>query len=419
MALLARLLWRARRAPLAALGGVGGAPRAARGLFARAALGCGLLREERRARLAARRALGEQPHDGGAAFKVAAAGVAVALLLAMGSGSPREARCHGLSSAAPAAPAELAEASAEASAAASAEGDSKPKRPKWVFEEVPRDISGIFLDAASRERLLLRFPPRFATRSYDHVTVTFEPKLDEVLEQDDLLGEETVVYVLGYAEDDTAQTVLVEIASPHIKSQNKFAHITLSHDPARPAKYSGTLLHRIAAEGGRRVFRLPLGPEDKSPGVWEGALPEAGIYAATRARFENVERERLELTGTYCLRSKFEQGERTCSYVKENPCSFCKFMKGGPCRVEFSGWEKCVAASKELDKNDNDFIDRCAALTMALKGCVDAHPEYYDILSGDDKKSSADEAKEPEDAPAGAGAGAGASEGEGEGKRTP
>lgn len=99
-------------------------------------------------------------------------------------------------------------------------------------------------------------------------------------------------------------------------------------------------------------------------------------------------------------------------------CGFCKFMKAGPCGVQFEVcidpnhfellrlcncfglihsiprlqvWENCVAAHK-----DDDFFTHCAEITLALKECVDHEKEYYGVLDEMGKEQEAKEAFEKE-----------------------
>jgi len=72
-------------------------------------------------------------------------------------------------------------------------------------------------------------------------------------------------------------------------------------------------------------------------------------------------------------------------------CGFCRFMKMGPCGVEFVAWEKCIEKARDTKE---DFVDLCGKQTMDLKLCTDRHPEYYGVLGGadDDEEGPAPEA---------------------------
>ncbi|GBG26087.1 Hypothetical Protein FCC1311_023072 [Hondaea fermentalgiana] len=279
-----------------------------------------------------------------------------------------------------------------------ADEEEVAKPPKWDYVPSEGDYTAVFLDEASMEKLRARFPPLFpANPSYDHMTVIFEPTREQVLDHDDLLSENFTLHVIGYAQDEHCQSVLVEIGSPHLESANKYAHITLSYKGGEPyeAKYSNVLFHRLAATDAKKSFYMLKNAEGQNL-YWNGKLPEAGSYEPVRASFQNVEDEQMTVTGTYCLKSTFDKEKRTCGYKRENECAFCKFMKGGPCRNEFIAWEKCVNESKDSEDKDA-FVDRCAPQTIVLKNCVDSHPEYYFML---DEPSDADAAEAPEPAEA-------------------
>ncbi|KAG8097669.1 hypothetical protein GUJ93_ZPchr0013g37375 [Zizania palustris] len=62
---------------------------------------------------------------------------------------------------------------------------------------------------------------------------------------------------------------------------------------------------------------------------------------------------------------------------EEGECGFCLFMKGGGCKEEFVGWEKCV---EEAEEADVDVVERCYEVTASLRKCMDAHAEYYEPI---------------------------------------
>ena len=62
---------------------------------------------------------------------------------------------------------------------------------------------------------------------------------------------------------------------------------------------------------------------------------------------------------------------------QEAECSWCVFMKSGPCCKAFTLWQECVKANKD----DDSFVEKCEELTFAMQECVEAHPEYYGAIS--------------------------------------
>lgn len=83
-----------------------------------------------------------------------------------------------------------------------------------------------------------------------------------------------------------------------------------------------------------------------------------------------------------------ELNERCAESKNDRECSWCVFMKSGPCFKPFDLWQKCILAVNlgSTDKLQNQvdadsFIKNCGEITLALKDCVDSHPEYYGNLS--------------------------------------
>jgi hypothetical protein len=72
-----------------------------------------------------------------------------------------------------------------------------------------------------------------------HMTIVFNPSKDVVAKLP--LGQEVKLKVVGYAEDDKAQAVVVECDVP---SNNVIKHITISHQPDVKPVYSNELLAR-------------------------------------------------------------------------------------------------------------------------------------------------------------------------------
>ncbi|GLU09463.1 hypothetical protein SLE2022_334350 [Rubroshorea leprosula] len=60
---------------------------------------------------------------------------------------------------------------------------------------------------------------------------------------------------------------------------------------------------------------------------------------------------------------------------EEGECGFCLFMKGGGCKDAFVAWENCIN-----DAKDEDYVEKCAGVTMALKECMTAHADYYEPI---------------------------------------
>ncbi|KAI3894200.1 hypothetical protein MKX03_003757 [Papaver bracteatum] len=59
---------------------------------------------------------------------------------------------------------------------------------------------------------------------------------------------------------------------------------------------------------------------------------------------------------------------------EEAECGFCLYMKGGGCKDSFIAWEKCM---EEAEEKKEDVVEKCYQVTLTLKNCMEAHPDYY------------------------------------------
>ena len=76
-----------------------------------------------------------------------------------------------------------------------------------------------------------------------------------------------------------------------------------------------------------------------------------------------------------------EQKNEEKEEEEEETCGFCAYMKGGSCKNEFIGWEKCVDAAKEKEE---DFVAKCFEQTAKLRECMLRDPGYYGEMDGGD-----------------------------------
>lgn len=120
-------------------------------------------------------------------------------------------------------------------------------------------------------------------------------------------------------------------------------------------------------------------------------------YPTTHVTISDLRSRGLEVKSKLCTQRGLEAAPFGCAEAKHDAeCSWCVFMKSGPCYRPFEGWQKCVmqfneAAMKpkegeqlteeQRDAQINAYVTSCGAVTLALKRCVDAHPEYYGKLS--------------------------------------
>eukprot|EP00511_Aplanochytrium_stocchinoi_P003467 CAMPEP_0204828228 /NCGR_PEP_ID=MMETSP1346-20131115/5890_1 /ASSEMBLY_ACC=CAM_ASM_000771 /TAXON_ID=215587 /ORGANISM="Aplanochytrium stocchinoi, Strain GSBS06" /LENGTH=360 /DNA_ID=CAMNT_0051957129 /DNA_START=313 /DNA_END=1396 /DNA_ORIENTATION=+ len=272
-------------------------------------------------------------------------------------------------------------------------------------EKISANYAAVILKPESVKLLKERFPALFPdNQHYHHMTVKWAPNEKDIEEMDDLLDNEVTLKVVGVAQDDHCQALLVKSEHLHIHSTNRFPHITLSvqggdSDLYHPF-YSNELFERIFNEAFSKHNKKVSGKCDYEllNKDWSGKLPKRGKYAETKATFETLADEEMQLQGCFCLDTKWNSKNNSCEYTRENQCGFCLFMKGGPCRNEFMQWEECVGVSKD-DEDDEDFVDRCAPQTLMLKTCVDNNPEYYYIVTEDegDSKKKEDEKDQDKD----------------------
>ena len=76
-----------------------------------------------------------------------------------------------------------------------------------------------------------------------------------------------------------------------------------------------------------------------------------------------------------------EQKNEEKEEEEEETCGFCAYMKGGSCKNEFIGWEKCVDAAKEKEE---DFVAKCFEQTAKLRECMLRDPGYYGEMDDGD-----------------------------------
>ena len=119
-------------------------------------------------------------------------------------------------------------------------------------------------------------------------------------------------------------------------------------------------------------------------------------YPKTHVTIRDRRSEGLEVKTKLCTQRGFDGATFSCAEGKQKAeCSWCVFMKSGPCFRPFEGWQKCMIefgesewgkeeeglSPEEQEARRNAFVNSCGAVTLALKRCVDAHPEYYGKLS--------------------------------------
>lgn len=104
---------------------------------------------------------------------------------------------------------------------------------------------GVFLDDQSRSALLSWWEsnvgkPLLTKLFAHHMTVKFKPSPEDMLKYNQLIGKSVKLKVIGYAENENGQAVLVE--PDGVDSDNVHPHITVSCSEATSPAYSKELL---------------------------------------------------------------------------------------------------------------------------------------------------------------------------------
>ena len=115
---------------------------------------------------------------------------------------------------------------------------------------------------------------------------------------------------------------------------------------------------------------------DRSRVVAINDLPNTTVVEST----QNPANENVSTEGKLSTESAATEEVQT-------ECPLCRFMKAGPCKDEFLGWDSCVNGLGE----DGD-LSVCMNATMAMMRCMRKY-EYYDIMTaGTGEKWAAAEA---------------------------
>jgi len=228
-----------------------------------------------------------------------------------------------------------------------------------------RSAQAVLLPAAS-SALQAAFPPVHPVVKAHHMTVAVDPQGKTLALLATSLRRAVDLDVVAVVSDAKCQAAVVQIhkvddaaakdddGGVPVPVENLVAHVTLSLAPDVPAVYSNELLERVLLNGNGFLMD------------WDGTYNDGSAVSV------RVPKQPLRLSAVLCLSHLWDEAEARCGAKKE--CGFCLFMKLGPCGDEFQKWEDCIESCKD---GQEDFIDKCAQHTLALKSCVDVHPEYY------------------------------------------
>jgi hypothetical protein len=255
-----------------------------------------------------------------------------------------------------------------AHAEAEAEEEQEKSEPGWV---------AIFLDEESRKKLREAVKATHGHEEYDHLTLLYDPSEEEYEKIHDTVGKRAIIRAAVVGKDEASQALcaheilLHDEESGDLACSNDFPHVTISHSANEGAARSNDLLSALHTSG--HLSNAIAAAKEGATYRWNAAELgyQSGLSVETMA-------EPLELSGTICTNFRFNYETRQCSPPAE--CGFCTFMRGGPCGDVFTEWEACIDKCKD---DDSDFVELCGEKTVKLKECVDAHPEYYGVLSGE------------------------------------
>ena len=217
-------------------------------------------------------------------------------------------------------------------------------KPQPTPDTSPR--VGVFLDAASRQRLGGKWP------KLDGAPALF--MLDEGLEKrpemyGSLYGERATVRIVG-ADSDGALRGACLCDGSDVKASG-----------------GATAVLKVGAD----ALKVSAPTEPKAEGSSSDPWPP---------------QTEAPLTGTICRADYWRDG--ACALDPVLKCPLCQFMEDSPCAAVFKVWEVCLdgveAQSKDADQTNKeaDFAVTCAEPTLALKVCVEQYPQYFGEMFG-------------------------------------
>ena len=143
--------------------------------------------------------------------------------------------------------------------------------PKLVenFEDKAPPYVGVFLTPEAKKELLKDFPPKHPEVQADHITLMFKPTLDQMKQLRDRfsMGQTVPIQITGYAEDDKAQALTVELPGDIREQSKEQPHITVSVAEGVSPSYSNELLRGVVGALDPKVYSgyLDVGPRPGSP----------------------------------------------------------------------------------------------------------------------------------------------------------
>ncbi|KAF0709670.1 hypothetical protein AaE_012815 [Aphanomyces astaci] len=215
---------------------------------------------------------------------------------------------------------------------------------KTVSDETPKQATpkrmefvGVFLDAKSQDAIKARFQALHGDVSaQSSVVLKYNPSKEELDAFAPILGKNVTVKIQAVAQDEHAQAAIASVSTEHgdVHYAVECPHVTVS----------------VSGEDG---YNSPLLYHNH-----DLTVVVAGYACRYTRGYSNVLLERLQAAGYLTIDDSPEGLNVGLSSFDGTLPSF---------------------ASKLFP-----FYKYCGPQTLALRDCVDAHPEYYSVLNGDD-----------------------------------
>ncbi|KKU50008.1 MAG: hypothetical protein A3H69_03020 [Candidatus Sungbacteria bacterium RIFCSPLOWO2_02_FULL_47_9] len=126
-------------------------------------------------------------------------------------------------------------------------------KPETRQEKMEGYLAAV-LDEESKALLRAQFPPKHSQEFYHHMTIAFRPSKEQYEKYAGNLDGELELNIVGYAEDDRGQAVIVETPL----SENSDPHITLSCAKGTSPVYSNELIKNAKAAGTVKPVNLKI-----------------------------------------------------------------------------------------------------------------------------------------------------------------
>lgn len=138
---------------------------------------------------------------------------------------------------------------------------------RYIWARLPVLYTGVFVVPMDQQRLIRRFGQAHPVLHAHHMTLWHADDGGNLMINPILLGKIVDLKIIGYAEDERAQAVVVRPPT-QLKPNGRIPHVTISTVPGVSAVYSNTLLsHQWDDEEARQGFPVIRGRVGWSDGT--------------------------------------------------------------------------------------------------------------------------------------------------------